>query len=113
MCTVLPIWIEDSFKPAGARWIEGKEELLSGLDIVRKLDITVVFGIGHFMVGQGELEMMTYNGERHWVFPLVPTAFEYAKLDGYFWKMQKSQIVVLKAQAHFGGSFGCAESNEK
>ena len=39
----------------------GENRITMGLDIVRKLDITVVFGSDHFRVGQGELGMMTYN----------------------------------------------------
>ena len=62
---VLPIWTTYSFKPAGVRLIEGKTELLLGLDIVSELDITVVFGSDRFRVGQGELYMMTYNEKHH------------------------------------------------
>ena len=69
-----------------ARLIDGMTELLLCLDIIGELDITVVFGSDHFRVGQGELEMMTYNGKHHWVFPLVPTAGAYAKLNDYFGK---------------------------
>ena len=94
---VLPIWTMDSFRPAWVRSIEGKTELLLGLDIVKELDITVVFGSDHFMVGQGELEMVTYNEKHHWVFPLVPTACAYTKLNdcmymeilGIIWKCGK------------------------
>ena len=39
-------------------------ELLLALDIIRKLDITVVFGGIHFRAGQGELGMMTYNEKK-------------------------------------------------
>ena len=49
--TVLPIWIADSFRPVRARQIEGKTELLLGLDIVKKLDISVVFGGAHSGLG--------------------------------------------------------------
>ena len=78
--------------------IDGMTELLLGLDIARKLDITVVFGSDHFMDGQGELEMMTYNEKHHWVFHLVPTACAYTKLNDYFRKMQKEQIEVSQVQ---------------
>ena len=54
MSTVLPIWVTDSFKPVRARTIEGATELLLGLDIIGKLDITVEFGSDHFMDGQGD-----------------------------------------------------------
>ena len=67
------------------------------------LDITVEFGSDHFRAGQGEFEMMTYNGQHRWVFPLVPTACDYAKQDDYFGKFQKSQISALQAQGNFGG----------
>ena len=103
MSTVLPIWITDSFKPVRVRSIEGETELLTSLDIIRELDISVVvFGTDHFRVGQWELEMMTYNGERRWVFPLVPTAYAYAKLCGYFGEMRKAQIEVPQAQGILG-----------
>ena len=69
---------------------EGKTELLLWLDIIKKLDITVVFGSDHFRDGQGELEMVTYNGERRCVLPLVPTACAFGKLDGYFLENAKS-----------------------
>ena len=65
MSTVLPIWATESFKQAGVSLVGGKTELLYGLDIIRKLDITVDFGSDHFRVGQGELEMMTYNAKHH------------------------------------------------
>ena len=45
--------------------------------------------------------MMTYNGKHHWVFPLVPTACAYAKLNGYFWEIKQGQIEVLQAQGDF------------
>ena len=45
---------------------------------------------------------MTFNDKHHWVFPLVPNACAYAKLDDYFRKMQKGQIEVLQTQADFG-----------
>merc|ERR1712112_198106 len=109
----LPIWIADSFRPAIVRLIDGMTELLLGLDIIMKLDITVVFGSDHFRVGQGELEMMTYNGKHHLVIPLVPTDCAYTKLNDYFWEMQKEQIEVLQVQGDFGGSFGSSESNKK
>ena len=69
---VLPIWITDTFIPARMRMIDGMTELLLGLDIIRKLDTTVVFGSNQFRVGQGESEMVTYNGKHHWVFPPSP-----------------------------------------
>ena len=75
-----------------ARLIGGMAELLLRLDIIGKLDITVVFGIDHFTAGQGELEMMTYNEKHHWVLPLVPTACDYTKLNDYFWEMQKGEL---------------------
>ena len=35
---------------------------------------------------------MTFNDKNRWVFPLVPTACAYAKLGGYFRKMQKGKL---------------------
>ena len=48
---VLPIWITDSFRPERVRLLVGKTELLLGLDIVKKLDISVVFGSAHSGLG--------------------------------------------------------------
>ena len=100
--TVLPIWITDTFRPVRVRAIEGVAEILSGLDIIGEPDITVVFGRNHFRVGQGELEMMTYNEGNRWVFHLSPTDFAYDKLHGYFRKMQKGELGVLQVQGDFG-----------
>ena len=47
--------------------------------------------------------MMTFNEKNRWVFPLVPTAFAYAKSNEYFGKLQNSKIEVLQAQGDFGG----------
>merc|ERR1712112_14123 len=100
--TVLPIWITDSFRPVRARLIDGVAEFLICLEIIRKLDITVVFGSNQFGAGQGESEMMTYNEKHHWVFPLVPTACAYTKLNDYFWEIKQEQIEVSQAQGDFG-----------
>ena len=70
--TVLPIWINDAFRPARVRLVDGMAELLLCLEIIRGLDIAVVFGSNQFRVGQGESEMVTYNGKHHWVFPPSP-----------------------------------------
>ena len=62
-----------------------KTELLLGMNIVKKLDIAVCFGGDRFQFGQGGVwGMMTFNRKHRRVFPLVPTACDYAKLDGYF-----------------------------
>ena len=86
-------------------------ELLLGLDIVRELDITVVFGSDHFRVGKGELEMMTYNEKHHWVLPLVPTACDYAKLGGYFGNCKIADGGPASA-GRFRGSCGSSESDQ-
>ena len=101
-----------SFKPATVRLIEGKTELLPGLDIVSKLYIGVEFGRNRFRAGRGELGMMTFNEKRHWVFPLVPTDWAYAKLDGYFGKLQKSEIEALQVQGDFGGHLEVRKVNK-
>ena len=51
--TILPIWANVSFKPVRTRLITGITELLTGANIVKKLDIAVCFGSGRFHVGQG------------------------------------------------------------
>ena len=101
--TVLPIWVNDSFKPSRIRLITGKTELLPGLGIVKKLDIGVCFGRDRAQVGQGEWGMMTFNEKHYWVFPLVPSACDYPKLDGYFGKFLNAEISALQAQGNSGG----------
>ena len=86
--TALPIWANGSVKPVRSRLISGGTELLLRMNIVKKLDSAVCAGSDRFHVGQGKWGMMTFNDNRHWVFPLVPTACAYAKLDGYFGKLQ-------------------------
>ena len=71
------------------------------MDIIKKLQLAVDFGSEQFQVGQGEWEGTTFNDKHHWVFPLVPTACAYKKLDDYFRKMQKHQIEVLQTQGDF------------
>ena len=80
---------------------ENQSDILLGLDIVKKLDITVVFGSDHFMAGQGKLAMMTYNEKHHWVFPLFPTACDYAKLDAYFGELQNRKWGYCKRRGIF------------
>ena len=48
--------------------IRGETELLSAMDIIKKMDLTVNFGINQFELGQSEWEMMTLNDKHHWVF---------------------------------------------
>ena len=91
--------------------IVGKTELLLGLDIVRELCIKVEFGGDHFLVGQGELEMMTYNEKRHWVFPLVPTSCSYDKLDEYFGNAGSAYVGHASAGG-FWGPFGSSGRDE-
>ena len=44
---------------------------------------------------------MTFNDKHRWVFPLVPNACAYAKLEQYFRKMQAREIEVLQTQGDF------------
>ena len=90
--TALPIWVADSFKPVLVRLIEGKTELLHGLHIVRKPDIGVEFGRNRFRVGQGELEMVTFNEKHRCVFPLAPTACDCEKLGEYYGKCENQKL---------------------
>ena len=57
--------------------------------------------------------MATFNEKRHLVLPLVPNAFDYAKLNGYFGKLRSSKIEVLQAQGDFSGGFISPESFKK
>ena len=89
-------------KPARVRLIRGKAELISGMDIGRALDIAFRFGGDQSNVGRREWGTVTFNGKRHWVFPLVPTGSARAKLKEYFGQLQNWKIVVFRAQGDFG-----------
>ena len=67
---VIPIWIVGASKPVRFRFIRGTSELLLGIDIVKKLDPPVNFGIDQCKVGRSEWRMMTFDERRRWVFPL-------------------------------------------
>ena len=45
---------------------------------------------------------MTFNEKNRRVFPLVPTASSYAKLNEYCGELQNSKIEVLHAKGDFG-----------
>ena len=68
MGALIPIWANGAFKPVRVILIRGTPELLSGMYVIRKRDITVLFGSDLFTVGQSEWEMMKFNGEHHCVF---------------------------------------------
>ena len=53
---ILHIRVNGSFKPVLIRLITGKKEILSGLAIIKKLDIGVCFGSDRPRVGQGDVE---------------------------------------------------------
>ena len=102
--TVLPIWVNGSFRPVRVRLIRGKTELLAGMHIVKKLGVQVCLGSDRSNVGQGGWEMMNFNEKHRWLFPLVPTACAYTKLGEYFGKSRKSEIEALQIQGDFGGN---------
>ena len=52
---------------------------------------------------------MTFSEKHRWVFPISPTAFADAKLDGYFGKLRKSEIEVMQKQGDFGGHLELGE----
>ena len=54
--------------------------------------------------------MVAFNEKNRWVFPLVPTASAYTKLDKYVGKLRNSKIERLQAQGAFGENFSSAES---
>ena len=116
MGTSTPIWANGAFKPARFKFIRGKTELLRGMDIIEKMDSALNVGGNQFNVGQSALAMMTFKGNRHGVFPLVPTSRAYAKSNGYFGKLRGSEIEVPQPQGDFfsggvisSGSFTGAE----
>ena len=88
-------------KPVRIRAISGETKLLSGMDTVKKLDITVCFGSDRFKVGQGEGEMVTFHENRHWAFPLVPTACAYAKPGEYFGKLRSAGTTAVQMHGRF------------
>ena len=81
------------------------------MDIVKKLDMSVNFGPNQFKVGQSEWAAITFNVEHRWVFPLVPTARAYTKLDEYFGKFRNAEIQVLQAQGGVWRKFTFSESS--
>ena len=87
---VLPIWIADSFRQTGARLVESGAEFLLLIDIVKKLEISVVFRNRQLHCRAGNLETATYNEKHHWVFPLVPTASAFGKMGDCFSEKCKS-----------------------
>ena len=97
----IPIWADGTSAPALVRLILGKTELLSAMCIIKKLDLTVNFGIAQFKVGQSEWRTMTFNGKHRLVFPLVPTACAYAKSNEYFGKLRGLAIEGLQLQGDF------------
>ena len=103
------IWTGGTSKPARVMLTRGKTELLPAMAIVKKLDATVNFGSTRFKVGQCGWEMMTFNGWYRWVFPLVPTACDCAKLDGYFGKLRGFQIEARKVKGEFSGNLSVRE----
>ena len=46
--------------------------------------------------------MVTFNENRHCVFPLVPADCDYAKLDEYFVKLRNAEITALRLHGDFG-----------
>ena len=65
------------------RLISGGADLLVGVGIIGKLDITVGFGKRKFHIGMGEWRVATRNRANRCVIPLVPTARGYAKSEEY------------------------------
>ena len=103
MGTAIPIWGNVAPKPVLFRLISGRSELLSGMDIIGKMDATLSSGRPQFEVGQSKWEMMTLSEKHRGVLPLSPTSRDYAKLNGYFGKLRGSEIDVLQPQGDFGG----------
>ena len=61
------IWVGGAPKPARLRLIRGKAELLSGMDIIKMVDLTLNFGSNQFKFGQSEWKMIPFNEKHHWV----------------------------------------------
>ena len=87
------------------RLIHGRTELLLGMHIVKKPGVQVDFGSDQFKFGQGGWGMMTFNEKRHLVLPLVPNACDYAKLNEYSGKLQKSEMEALQTHGGFVGNW--------
>ena len=73
------------------------------MGIIKKLDLTSNVGGNRFKFGQSECGMVTFNEKHRWVFPLVPTACAYAKLNEYIGKLRGLRIGVLQVQGDFLG----------
>ena len=101
MGDVIRIRVVGTYKQARVMLIRGKSELLLGMDIVKKLDLTVNSGRNQFKVGKSECGMMTFDEKHHLVLPLVPTACDYAKLNGYIGELRDAKIEVLQAHGDF------------
>ena len=91
-------------KPVRVMLIRGKCDSLLGMDIIQRRVSEVNFGSKQFKVGKSGWGMVTLNANRHLVCPLVPTASDYAKLNGYFRQLRDAKIEVLNAQGDFGGN---------
>ena len=102
MGDLVTIWADGASIPAIVRLIRGKTELLRGMDIIKKLDITSNFGGNQRNADQSEWEMMTFNAKYHCVFSLVPTSCAYTKLNEYFGKLRGSKIESLQVQGDYG-----------
>ena len=98
----VPIWAKWDFKPVSVRLIQGRTELLSGMDTIRKIDIAVLLGGGPFKVGQSEWGTMAFNGNRRSACPLFPTDCAYDKLNRYIGELRNSKIEAIQAQGDFG-----------
>ena len=107
---VLPIWVV-------GWWVGGDFYLLWCVLSVAKpnyftdgkqwgLDISAGSGNRKFQIWKGEWQAMARNAKNRCVFPLVPTALGYAKLEEYFGEMGNCDLEVLASQADFGGNFG-------
>ena len=98
--TIAPIWVGGEFIPAKGRLIGGGSALLLGMELVRKLSLTVGFGKRYFHVAQGEWHVAVRNCECRWVYPLAPTARGCAKLAAYFSKIINFEVEVSEVDAY-------------
>ena len=48
----------------------------------------------------------------HWVFPLVPTACAYTKLNDFFWQIKQGKIEVAQTQVDFGDHLEARKSTK-
>ena len=88
--------------------VSGGAELLLGMGIIGKLDITVGFGERKVQIGQGEWRAVTRNKKNRWVSP-PPTARGREKTGRIFPGNENGDLEVSTIRADFDGNLRSLE----